>query len=268
MEESTSASQSVSLNRVSVKLPPFWQARPSLWFQQVEANFALSGITCDDTRYRHVLAVLDQDTVLAVSDSIDPPPATDKYQTLKASLLREFSISHHRKLQALMTELQLGDQKPSQLLRKMKDLSGQDLSEDAIRSLWLQRLPQQLQTILSASQDTLPQLAITADRVFEVSQLSTTTTISTVTSPELPGLSNLQQQLADLTMQVNQLQRQLHRPRSSSPHNSRQRSSSPQNKLDLCWYHRKFGTKARKCQQPCSENKHFSQQSGNFPRTR
>lgn len=47
-----------------VKLPPFWKDNPTLWFAQVDASFALSRITSDDTKFRYVIVNLDQTVLL------------------------------------------------------------------------------------------------------------------------------------------------------------------------------------------------------------
>ncbi|GFV35557.1 IRF tryptophan pentad repeat domain-containing protein [Trichonephila clavipes] len=44
-----------------------------------------------------------------------------------------------------------GDEKPSHLLRKMKELSNGQLQDDFLQSLWFQRMPPHIQTVLSAS---------------------------------------------------------------------------------------------------------------------
>ena len=43
----------------TVKLPDFWQNNPRSWFQHIEAQFQLRGITQDVTKYFHVVAALD-----------------------------------------------------------------------------------------------------------------------------------------------------------------------------------------------------------------
>ena len=49
---------------VTVKLPTFWPAQPTIWFAQAEAQFALRDITSDSTKYYHVLAALDQNSTV------------------------------------------------------------------------------------------------------------------------------------------------------------------------------------------------------------
>ncbi|KAL4123292.1 hypothetical protein QTP88_015490 [Uroleucon formosanum] len=48
-----------SVNRVAIKLSPFWAERPSLWFSQVDSQFAISGITSEETKFNYVVAQLD-----------------------------------------------------------------------------------------------------------------------------------------------------------------------------------------------------------------
>ncbi|GFU01410.1 uncharacterized protein TNCV_54111 [Trichonephila clavipes] len=88
---------------------------------------------------------------------------SDKYHTLSQRLITQFSDSETQKINKL-TDLQLGDEKPSHLLRKMKELSNGQLQDDFLQSLWLQRMPPHIQTVLSASSEPLDKLAIIADK--------------------------------------------------------------------------------------------------------
>lgn len=47
---------------VYVKLPTFCTSDPLAWFQHAEAQFGVQGITTDDTKFWHVLTVLDANT--------------------------------------------------------------------------------------------------------------------------------------------------------------------------------------------------------------
>ena len=72
----------------TVKLPVFWQHNLRLWFQHIEAQFQLRGITQDVTKYFHVVAVLDASTTARVMMLLEAPPAAGKYDALKTFLLK------------------------------------------------------------------------------------------------------------------------------------------------------------------------------------
>ena len=47
-----------AVHTVSLKLPPFWQEDPALWFHQMEAQFAIKGITQQLTKYHYIVGSL------------------------------------------------------------------------------------------------------------------------------------------------------------------------------------------------------------------
>ncbi|GFV22557.1 uncharacterized protein TNCV_2077491 [Trichonephila clavipes] len=89
---------------------------------QCDHAFTFSGISSDDTKYSALVANLDAETLSYVSDIVLSPPKSDKYQTLSQRLITQFSDSETQTIKKLLTDLQLGDEKPSHLLRKMKEL--------------------------------------------------------------------------------------------------------------------------------------------------
>ncbi|GFT02512.1 hypothetical protein NPIL_592361 [Nephila pilipes] len=50
----------------------------------------------------------------------------------------------------------------------MKELVGNELNDDFLRNMWLQRLPAEIQTILSVSSEKLENLAKLADKISKV----------------------------------------------------------------------------------------------------
>lgn len=156
-----------SIIRVGVRTP-FWKSMPDLWFVQMEAQFRTSGILLDETKYNYIIHSLNDDSLSEVSDIVLNPPATEKYETLKNRLIKSYAESAQKKLRTLLSDIDLGDRKPSQLLRRMRDLAQQSITDEVLKSLWLQRLPPQLQAILSASSHDLELLSQLADRVTEV----------------------------------------------------------------------------------------------------
>ena len=72
-----------NINRVSCKIPPLWKNNIQIWFVQVEANFATSQITNDLTKYNTVIASIDADPLVLVSDLILNPSTENRCETLK-----------------------------------------------------------------------------------------------------------------------------------------------------------------------------------------
>ena len=56
------AANAGAIYAATVKVPDFWQHNPRSWFQHIEAQFQLRGITQDVTKYFHVVAALDAST--------------------------------------------------------------------------------------------------------------------------------------------------------------------------------------------------------------
>lgn len=94
---------------------------------------------------------------------------------------RRYSECHRfwKQLRKLLTEIELGDQLPTGLLRRMKTLAGEIASEDILKTLWLQRMPTSVNLVMYASQDVdASKMGASADKVMEVSKNGSMATIS------------------------------------------------------------------------------------------
>ncbi|XP_045783692.1 uncharacterized protein LOC123879843 [Maniola jurtina] len=153
---------------VSARIPEFWREMPRLWFAQFEATIAPQK-QGDECRFQLVVSKLNREALQQVADIIYSPPETNKYQVLKERLLQVYEESPERQFQRLVGELDLGTQKPSQLLRRMKELArNSKASDETVKNLWITRLPVPVKTVLAASQDQqVDNLAAIADKVME-----------------------------------------------------------------------------------------------------
>lgn len=52
------------VNRVAVKVPPFWPDHAEIWLAQVEAQFAVAGITSDTSKFNTVVAAIDSNVLV------------------------------------------------------------------------------------------------------------------------------------------------------------------------------------------------------------
>ena len=187
-----------------------------------------------------------------IRDLILKPPEATPYKILKEQLIRRTVASKQRHLQQLFNAEELGDRKPTQLLRRMQQLLGERAStidSTFLRELFLQRLPSNVRMVLASTNTTttLKELAELADKVVEVAtpMVAATTAFS---CPEiLMAIEQLRAEVQKLQTSIRQLARQ---SRGRSQSQSRHNSPAPQEQT--CWYHQKYGSKAKKCTTPCN----------------
>ncbi|GFU20307.1 hypothetical protein NPIL_704921 [Nephila pilipes] len=151
----------------------------------------------------------------------------------------------------------------------MKELAGTALNDDFLRNLWLLRLPSEIQTILSISSEKLENMAKLADKIAEVRASPFTPDVYAVAgrseqSSDSPNSSlnemiALRCEIASLSKQIERLSRDRSRNRSRRRYGkSPYRSKTPSRREDynfngeFCYYHNRFGSKAKKCREPCT----------------
>ena len=242
------------LAAVSVKLPPFWPSDPQLWFAQVQAQFATRGITNQRTMFDYVIASLAPEFAAEIRDLILTPPVETPYDVLKETLIKRTAASDQRRLQQLFSAEELGDRKPTQLLRRLQQLAGDTPGADGsfLRELFLQRLPSNVRMVLASTRNDTPinDLAQLADKIMEVA-IPEVAAVSVQPNPS--EIESLRAEITDLKQQLNSLKKVSRRARSPYRRRSTSPAPPPQQSFDaICWYHRTFGDSANKCQTPCS----------------
>ncbi|BHF79320.1 hypothetical protein SprV_0602244000 [Sparganum proliferum] len=197
------------------------------------------------------------------------PAPEAPYSALKEALISRISLSTQKRLQRLISEEDLGDRKPTQLLRRLEQLAdGQKLDATMFKQLFLQRLPPSVQAILAPNipYSTVQTLAETADRILEYYQPPVTVNVASQ-STIVPTIEDVVKRLDALTLEVSQLRATRgYNPRSPAI-TRRPRSPTPnQPTVDgFCWYHHNYGSNAHRCHSPCkykppaSENPHADQ---------
>ncbi|GBM39923.1 hypothetical protein AVEN_250241-1 [Araneus ventricosus] len=237
-----------SCSRVAVRVPAFWANNVKFYFSQMEANFRIAGIVSEQTKFDTLVAALDLRILTHVNDILYTPPVDNPYTALKNRLLSEFEVSQNKKVRSLLEDLDLGDRKPSLLVRQMQELS-EGLVDDAfLKNLWLNRLPVNIRTILSISSESLSKFAEMADRMHEYNLGEVATVETSKAEYCTSDLREMKLQISELSKQVETLNACFASLNAKIRH-SRSRSESrnrEQNNL-LCFYHYKFGDRAHKC---------------------
>lgn len=252
---------------LSMRIPKFWRDRVKLWFITFEAVTA-------DMKKGHkelaqmVVAQLEKQDVEQIADLLFKPPE-NLYDALKERLTSVYEESEDRQLQKLLSEMELGDQKPTQLLRRMRSLAHDNIKDETLRMMWMNLLPAHVRSVLVVSdkigkQTALDDLALLADKMMEQSQQ-----VSSLShTPERNETQALVEEVRKLSLEVAELKRfqERSRPRfrRNTPHSrSQSRTSSSRThsatKSPFCYYHRKFKEDARRCVPPCTFKKEKSE---------
>lgn len=261
-EDAESPGMTLAAIGVSNKLPDFWVDMPRLWFAQFEAVMAPQK-QGEDTKFNMVIAKLGRDSIQQVSDLLTSPPAENKYAALKERLLQVYEESAERQFQKLVSELELGAQKPTHLLRRMKELGRPaQVSDQTLKSLWLSRMPSSVRAVIAVCQDqSLDSLAAIADKIVENGRSYEIATVNDSTAQVSPGpLTELVNQMNKLALEVASLRsevQQNRRSRSRSRPSYRSRSRSRKRRAPgdpgwLCRFHYRYKSKATRCEQPCA----------------
>ena len=216
------------VGQVSVKLPPFWPTGPQIWFAQVEAQFSTRGITSQKTMFDYVVASLSPEFATEIRDLILKPPGENPYNIIKEQLIKRTAASEQRRLQQLFSTEELGDRKPTQLLRRLQQLAGDmpGLTDGTfLRELFLQRLPANVRMVLASTRDntSIEELAQLADRIIEVAVPPSVSNVST----QPAELDQLKAEITSLTQVVNSLRRNYRSNSRSRYSSNRRRSPSP-----------------------------------------
>ena len=236
-----------------IRLPNFWCDNPEAWFMNADLQFALNNIIVDNTKYLMVLSALQQEIFCKVLDFIQSPPLFNLYDGLRKVLCNRFAISEDVRLQQLLNNTQLTDQKPSELYSEMKILCGSmaAVNNDLLFKLWLRRLPQHMQIHLVSSLTTsIDEKLSLADNIYAISNnnklysLNQTQSVENLVQDLTQHTTTLQEQIQNIAHEINAIKQQNFKVPS-------QHNTTNQN---FCWYHFKFGINARKCIQPCNFN--------------
>lgn len=177
------------------------------------------------------MAALDQDSARRVVDLISNPAKGNKYKLLKDRLLMTFSMSPYRMCQKLLNMAPLGDRSPLELMDDMLALVGDHVPCMMFRTIFVDLLPQDVRPHLIPIMESLPprELALMADKLVSSERLS----ISMMRKK--PNETKGEEAMAN---------------------------------KNWCRLHRKWVSKAYRCESPCTFNRSDSRQvhaiQGNF----
>ena len=228
-----------NVRQVSIKLPPFSESNPELWFARAESQFKTKGITSDSTKFHHLYALMTDKAANEIEALLLDPPATGKVDAMRAKLVRRFGRSQFDKDMELLNTRSLGDLKPSQMWSKFQRLNKDpsNLTSSFVKAYLVSMYPPEVRGALAnmTFKDN-DEMAEAADRYLE-------------NSKKKPGEIHEVQEDAGLVEAVSQ-GRGRGQPGRGRGQAGVQKTSGPSGSSKTCFFHDRHGLGAFKCNGP------------------
>jgi len=263
----------------NVRLSQFWRYAPRQWFVHADAVFHTNRVRSDLTRVNYVLASLDDEGIREVSDLLGVSVSYD--------LVRELVVSLHTapaaaRFRSIVQPGDMGDRTPSRLLRDMRDVYPEGMSDSTLEQFWRAKLPAAVRTVIAGFSGPLESLAERVDRILfecesrEVAEARPPRRVrcaavfpdsrepETTAEAASPArfqtkletrVQTLESAILKLTEQVSQLASQIAPPNRAPVTRSVRPDPPPQqvgNTAGWCYYHVRDGPDAQKCRVPCT----------------
>jgi hypothetical protein len=256
----TENSANVSIHAVAIKLPTFYQHNPDGWFINAEAQFALGKITDERTKFYHAVRVLDINTSAEIQQFLVEQCTNDTnpYSQLKNKLIRVFGKRKTTRMAELLATQSFNENGAESTLRRMQTLATD--MDTMLQCKLLSMAPAAARTaVASREYNTAEELASALDEAMEKERLSTGPTIQASSSAVAECTANSAEE-ENFLASVRTAYRNSTHP--SPVHAERRRRTTADNGQkpyqpdgggnNICFYHNKFGAKARKCTgKPC-----------------
>lgn len=270
MAEKGDKQEQLAVIGITSRIANFWTDQPRAWFVHAESTL-LPQKASDEVQYNVVLSKLAKETITQITDLVSSPPATEKYTALKNRLLKLYEESENRQLQKLIGEMELGDQKPSHLLRRMKELARDKVPDSTLSILWQNHLPSWVRGVMTVvTEKDLNKLAELADKIMESSPKAQVEAVaaSTSTAPPLSAdTAMIVAEIAKLNVRMSEMERSRSRYRYQGGRGraafrgrsgSRRSNSGRRNENSpnwLCRFHYRYRGRATMCEDPCAWKK-------------
>ena len=229
------------VGHVAVRLPEFWLADPEFWFLQADAVFDTSSVTRSLTKYNHCLARMPAEvaaTLRELARRVAAGLVPDPYLEMKAKLMGSFQKSPWQLAFELLDAPDLGDRRPSVMMDSMLALLPPgEVPSLMFLAMFLRRLPADMRDQLAAQNLREPAaMAAAANLIFDARPQGFSG-VSAVSSAQRGRSSSPRDG----------------RPRRPGQNRSGRRQQTPgAGGSGLCRLHEQWGSKAHKCEAPCS----------------
>jgi hypothetical protein len=253
------ADAAAAVGAVTVTLPTFWTSDPELWFYQANLVFAQSRITRSATKYGLACAKIPVEVLSSIKKTINGLTAAtpDPYEQLRDALTKSHGMSRWHRGFAIMRHPELGDRRPSRMMSDMLALLPADTEPELLFFChFLNRLPAYIRdNVAAGNHKTAEDMAEAADRLWDAhSSNPVTSVLEPLAAVSLRGRSQSPREGRRRSPDRRSPSRRPADRRRSKSRDTRRRRDEDDDP-DLCFYHNRWGSRAKKCESGCNWTK-------------
>jgi hypothetical protein len=213
-------------------------------------KFRICNISQSSTKYDHLLSALSTEVCSNINNSLEKinENAADAYEQLKALLVSRYTKDRWARAFELLKFPEIGDMKPSDMIRQMKALLPTDSRPCTyFMALFLLRLPSDMiDHLIDKDFKDCTKMAEYADLLYSRRRSNTMAAINTKYEAAINAISGSRNR----EFSPHDRRRERHLP--SCPGRSRRKTPGLYKEdSDICYYHTTYGDQARKCKPWC-----------------
>lgn len=118
------------------------KSNPELYLAQLENIYKAKWTTSQKEKFANVVSLLPNDIARNVRELIIKPLSKNPFKVLEKEIVSWTSMSEQKKIVQILSKETLGECKPSQFLRRLKELAGNYDDDDIICHIFLSWLPE------------------------------------------------------------------------------------------------------------------------------
>jgi hypothetical protein len=238
------------VTHVAFKILDFWPHNLNTWFRKIESKFRIYNIRQSSTKYDHLISALQKDICSSINDSLAEidENADDAYEQLKELLMTRYTMDRWARAFKLHKVPEIGDMKPSEMMRQMKALLPPDSTASTyFMTAFLLRLPaDMIDHIISQDFKDCTKMAEHADKLYARRRGNTVAAVTANYEATINAVSGGRRR------EHSPHDRRREHRSLSRPGRSRLKTPGPyKDDSDICYYHTTYGDQARKCKPGC-----------------
>lgn len=237
-------------------LEPFNQQDVTKWFVSLSTQLMLCKATSELDKYIALLGYLEPTLRTIVQDWLAEESkrrhVNDPFTFTKGKLIKRFEPSEKERLVRLMGLRPASTMLPSEYLNELRVVAGPKHETVAVE-IWEDYLPEAVTAMLQTPQIIplpLDAKALFVDSFHMANQRKIANVQTTPTTEVLPvsAVDTLVNRLDALEVMLNDRKKPFQARQKPVSRTTNAASVKPLSTQSLCWYHRKFGDKAKKCE--------------------